>query len=166
MGDAIPGPSSAHVAALRPRTVARLSEPVVSAQMRAPEAATSNADVVSAQEAAIALPRDFASAYAKGDLPRVMRLFTPDAVNNRGGIAAIAEDYDHLFHDSTLHELRLDDLEWVVHADRIVGSGAFEARIRHNDELSARSVQGWIQIEAVPINGRWRIQRILHRNSE
>ncbi len=144
----------------------RPSASAARSQMRAPAAETSNAEIASAQEAAIALPRDFASAYAMGDLPRVMRLFTPDAVNNRGGIAAIAEDYDHLFHDSTLHELRLDDLEWVVHADRIVGSGTFEARIRHNDELTARSVQGWIQIEAVPINGRWRIQRILHRNSE
>ena len=144
----------------------RTSASAARSQMRDPAAETSNAEIASAQEAAIALPRDFASAYAKGDLLRIMRLFTPDAVNNRGGIAAIAEDYDHLFHDSTLHELRLDDLEWVVHADRIVGSGTFDARIRHNDELSARSVQGWIQIEAVPINGRWRIQRILHRNSE
>ena len=121
---------------------------------------------ITAQEAASALPREFSGAYAKGDLAGMMRLFTPNAVNNRGGIEAIAEDYDNLFNDSSARELHLDGLEWSVQAERIVGSGAFEARIRHKDDLSAKRVQGWIQIEAVPINGRWKIQRILHRNTE
>ncbi len=142
------------------------SSPTASASTPTPIPDSVASGGISAQEAASALPREFAGAYAKGDLAGMMRLFTPNAVDNRGGIEAIAEDYDSLFNDSSSRELRLDALEWSVQAERIVGSGTFEARIRHKDAVFAKRVQGWIQIEAVPINGRWKIQRILHRNTE
>ena len=132
----------------------------------APTVAVAKPDGMSPQHAATVVPHEFEDAYAKGDLSRMMRLFAPNAVDNRGGIDAIQEDYNRLFHESSARELRLDALKWTVQADRIVGSGTFEARIRHHDALLAQSVHGWIQIEAVPIDGRWKIQRLLHRNTE
>ncbi len=119
-----------------------------------------------AQEAAVDLSHAFATAYAGGNLSRMMRLFGPDAVDNRGGIQTITEDYDHLFQGTSSRELDLNEVQWMVRSDRIVGSGPFHARIRKNGELSATRVDGWILIEAAPMNGDWKIQRILHRNAQ
>jgi hypothetical protein len=131
------------------------------------EATPTPSNGTSPQHAVMVVPRDFENAYASGDLARMMRLFAPGAVNNRGGIDAIRTDYDRLFHGSSTRSLRLDELKWVILPDRIVGSGAFEARIRRTtDEEPAEAVRGWIQIEAIPIDGSWKIQSLMHRNSE
>ena len=121
---------------------------------------------ISPQDAIKLVPLGLEDAYAKGDLGQMMRLFAPNAVNNRGGIEAIRQDYEHLFRGSVSRQLRLEDLKWTVLPDRIAGSGAFEAQIRHGDEQVGRHVRGWIQIEVVPIDGSWKIQRLVHRNAE
>ncbi len=121
---------------------------------------------MSAEVATKLLPLIFEDAYAKGDLIQMMRLFAPSASNNRGGIEAIRQDYDHLFRASVSRRLNLEELKWTVLPDRIAGSGAFEAQVRQGDDQAGKRVRGWIQIEAVPINGDWKIQRLLHRNTE
>jgi hypothetical protein len=123
-------------------------------------------DGMSPQHAMTLVPQAYEDAYAKGDLAQMMRLFAPDAVENHGGIENIRDDYSHLFQNASVHELRLEDLHWILRPDRIVGSGSCEARIRNNDEQSANRVRGWIQIEAVPMDGNWKIQRLLYRNAE
>ncbi len=112
------------------------------------------------------LPRKFATAYAKGDLSEMMRLFAPDAVDNRGGIDAITEDYQLLFRETAERNVDLNGMKWIIQADHITGSGAFDVRLRRYDELFVKHVKGWIQIEARLINGRWKIQRIVHKNAE
>jgi hypothetical protein len=118
---------------------------------------------MSPQEATKFVPRAFSDAYAKGDLAQMMRLFAPDAVNDRGGIDAISMDYDHLFRDSGKRNLQLIDLSWAIQPDRIAGSGSFVAQIEHGG-VPATQVRGWIQIEAILLNGHWKIHRLLHGN--
>jgi hypothetical protein len=118
---------------------------------------------ISPQEATKSVPRAFEDAYAKGDLALMMGLFAPDAVNERGGLDAISQDYDHLFRESGKRDLRLVDLSWVVQPDRIAGSGSFVAQIQHSG-TPATQVRGWIKIEAISLNGHWKIHRLLHGN--
>jgi hypothetical protein len=62
---------------------------------------------------AIALVRRFATAYEAGDLAGLMRLFTSDARNNRGSLAAIFEDYDALFARTQARSLDLQVVGWI-----------------------------------------------------
>jgi hypothetical protein len=124
-----------------------------------------SASAMSPEEATKVLPRAFEDAYAKGDLTQMMGLFSADAVNDRGGIAAISQDYEHLFHNSGKRDLRLVDLGWVMQPDRIVGNGSFEALIQH-DGAAPTQARGWIQVEAILLNGHWKIHRLLHGNSQ
>lgn len=109
-----------------------------------------------------AVSRSLVSAYATGDISRMMRLFAPDAVENRGGIDAIEADYRTLFRDSVWRELDLSGVNWVIHADRIVGSGAYVAHVRARGDKNAKSFTGWIRIEAVLLGGEWKIETLLH----
>jgi DnaJ-domain-containing protein 1 len=118
------------------------------------------------QETANALAGSFTRAYAAGDLSAMMGLFSADAVNNRGGVDAIATDYDKLFRETQSRELRLERLAWTTSDDRIVGSGPFQANIQRRGDSTAQRVDGWITIEARLIDGHWRIQRIIHRNAQ
>ncbi|HEY2345013.1 MAG TPA: DnaJ domain-containing protein [Xanthomonadaceae bacterium] len=151
-----PGPSSAVRA--RPEAVANAGDPQtgIAATTGSPAigspAATANAPA--------ALSHDFVAAYNRGDLVQLLQLFTPDAVDEHGGIAAISSDYGRLFDGTSSRELDLDGLHWTVAADRIVGSGEFAARIRRRDEASDRQLRGRMEIDAVLVEGRWKIRRI------
>ena len=95
----------------------------------------------------------------------MMRLFSVNAVDNQGDVAAIAEDYGRLFRGTQRRELRLDRLAWTTGENRIIGSGPFEAIIRRHGDVFTRHVDGWITIEAGLVDGDWRIQRIIHRDT-
>jgi len=118
----------------------------------------------SAHAAARSLPRDFAAAYARGDHAALMRLFAPDARENRDGRAVIAENYRRLFAQTSARALDLAALTWTIEPERIVGQGAFTVRLRTLGQGAEKSVQGWIRIEARPIGGDWKIARLLHGN--
>jgi len=119
---------------------------------------------MSPQEGGAFIARSFESAYDEGDVGRFLRLFASDAVSNRGGIDAIRDDYSRLFHNSRSRTLHLDRLAWIYRDDRIVGTGDFDARIVNVDR--SFEVRGWIRIEAVPVGGLWKIQRLQHGNRE
>ncbi|MBS0576684.1 MAG: DnaJ domain-containing protein [Proteobacteria bacterium] len=120
----------------------------------------------SAHAAARSLPRDFAAAYARGDHAALMRLFAPDARENRDGRAVIAENYRRLFAQTSARALDLAALTWTIEPERIVGQGAFTVRLRTLGQGAEKSVQGWIRIEARPIGGDWKIARLLHGNDQ
>jgi len=121
----------------------------------------------SSPQAGIAqIPKEFEEAYARGDVSQMMGLFTTDATNNRGGVDAIRDDYRHLFHASRARALRLEGLNWIIQPGRIVGNGRFVANIWHDGTRVPQLVNGWIRIEAVPSDGRWKIRRVEHRNAE
>ena len=119
-----------------------------------------------AHAAARSLPRDFAAAYARGDHAALMRLFAPDARENRDGRAVIAENYRRLFAQTSARALDLAALTWTIEPERIVGQGAFTVRLRTLGPGAEKSVQGWIRIEARPIGGDWKIARLLHGNDQ
>lgn len=128
----------------------------------APPVAPPPAAPLPAAQAVAAVPRQFVAAYAQGDLDRMMALFSTDAVENRGRIDAIARDYRRLFADTSMRSLDLDALVWTIRPGRIVGVGPYVAYFRAQGGEGDRRVQGWIRIEAVPMKGGWKIQRLLH----
>ncbi len=132
---------------------------------RASTAASADTAVESSQNATRSISRSFARAYASGDLPTMMQLFSVDAVSNRGGVQAIAEDYNHLFSTTLSRQLKLDRLAWTTSADRIIGSGPFEAIIQRKQDAPAETVRGWLTIEATVDDGEWRIKRIMHKSA-
>lgn len=58
-----------------------------------------------------ALLQRFVSTYESADLGGFMKLFAPDARENRGGIADIRKDYGQLFAGSDMRRLQLYDLQ-------------------------------------------------------
>ena len=119
-----------------------------------------------APAAATALAQAYVHAYANGDLPAMMGLFSADAVGNRGGVNAIATGFDTLFRATRSRELQLQDLTWTSpDPDRMLGIGPFKAILRWRGESTDRQVRGWITIDARRVDGHWRIQRLMHRNA-
>jgi len=74
-----------------------------------------------------ALLQSFVGAYESADLRGFMALFAPDARENRGGIAAIREDYGQLFAGSDLRRLQLFDVHMVPAA-----YGMLDVRARYH----------------------------------
>jgi hypothetical protein len=118
----------------------------------------------SPREAADLLSKAFMHAYGAGDLGEMRKLFGTDADNDHGGLDAIMQDYGDLFRETRSRELRLERLTWTTGADRVVGSGPFQATIQWRGNVPAQRVDGWITIDARRIDGQWRIQRIVRRS--
>ncbi|MEO5595572.1 MAG: DnaJ domain-containing protein [Lysobacteraceae bacterium] len=136
-----------------------------SATKRSRAPAVTNANAESARDATRSISHSFARAYSEGDLAIMMRLFSIDAVNNRGGVQAIARDYDHLFRTTLSRQLKLDRVAWTTGRNRIIGSGPYEAIIQRNKDEPEESIEGWITIEATLEDGDWRINRIVHKDA-
>lgn len=124
---AAPAPTTS--ASLTPVPAAPAPPPAAAA---APVAATSPVtaaaavSAVASPAAARALLQRFVSAYESADLHGFMALFAPDARENRGGIAAIREDYGQLFAGSDLRRLQLYDVRIVPAA-----YGMLDVRVRY-----------------------------------
>ena len=73
-----------------------------------------------------ALLQRFVSTYESADLRGFMALFAPDARENRGGVAAIREDYGQLFAGSDLRRLQLYDVRIAPAAHAMI-----DVRIRY-----------------------------------
>ncbi len=74
-----------------------------------------------------ALLQRFVSTYESADLRGFMALFAPDARENRGGVAAIREDYGQLFAGSDLRRLQLYDVRIVPAAHAMI-----DVRVRYH----------------------------------
>lgn len=98
----------------------------VAAATTSPIAAAAAASAAASPAAARALLQRFVSTYESADLRGFMALFAPDARENRGGIAAIREDYGQLFAGSDLRRLQLYDVRIVPAA-----YGMLDVRVRY-----------------------------------
>ena len=140
-GRTAPGPRAATTpVAAAPVKAAASSASAASASMPG-AAATPSAPVTPAVEtpaiavtapaapgaAVQALLQRFVSTYESADLRGFMTLFAPDARENRGGIAAIREDYGQLFAGSDLRRLRLYDVRIVPAAHAMI-----DVRVRYH----------------------------------
>lgn len=121
---AVPVPLTPAPATSAPAPAAA-AEPVSAATTSSPTAAV--AALSTASPAAVrALLQRFVSAYESADLRDFMALFAPDVRENRGGIAAIREDYGQLFAGSDLRRLQLYDVRIVPAA-----YGMLDVRVRY-----------------------------------
>src|SRR5690606_3204703 len=111
---------------------------------------------------ALALLDAFTSAYAAGDLRALMRLFTRDATNNRGGLAAIAFDYQQLFDESEARELVLSPNGWLKGDNGATVLARFEARVQYEGRWRANRSLGDIRFDLAREDGVLRIRSIRH----
>ncbi|MBS0193333.1 MAG: DnaJ domain-containing protein [Proteobacteria bacterium] len=151
----------------RAAPITATGEPARPTEVARPVQTSRRADPGSSpMDGAIAVTRTFVAAYAAGDLHGLMRLFTPTASNDRGGIDAIEQDYAGFFRQSRYRSLHWQPITWAVNADRAVGTGPFVARIAGQGDWMAHDVHGWMRMEVVRYEGEWKIQHLQHGNAE
>lgn len=108
----------------------------------------------------------FTAAYANGDLPALLGLFSADARNNRGGLQAIREDYASMFASTSRRALDLTRLRWRRDASLAHGEGPFVASLRRHDEANDRQVHGRLNLQLRIVGGQWRIAVVRHENAD
>ena len=114
------------------------------------------------ESAAHAVLDDFTRAYAAGDINALMRLFTHDAVNNRGGREAIAFDYQTLFEDTRERRLALIPNGWIARDDGAVVLAAYEAWIKEGRLRPGTTTRGDIRFTLRREDGRLKISQVIH----
>jgi hypothetical protein len=143
-------------AIVAPATVA----PAAAAPVAAAPAAADSAVLQEAQ--ARALLRRFSQAYEAGDIRTLMQLFTRDARNNRGGIEAIAYDYQSLFSATDSRELRLEPSGWMARDDGGTVLARYEAVVRVGGRQRPDVTQGDIRFDLRMENGVAKISVVTH----
>lgn len=111
---------------------------------------------------ALAVLDAFTRAYSAGDLRALMRLFTRDATNNRGGRAAIAFDYQSLFDESEARELQLRPNGWLQGEGSATVLARFEASVQREGRSRAGRSVGDIRFDLAREDGVLRIRNIRH----
>ncbi|PZO06766.1 MAG: hypothetical protein DCF27_12070, partial [Lysobacteraceae bacterium] len=114
------------------------------------------------QDSARALLSRFTDAYIAGDIQRLMGLFTRDAVNNRGGRDAIADDYQSLFSKSRQRRLTLWPSGWVERESEVVVLATYETWVKEGRVLPGNTTRGTIRFTLRRENGELKISRLLH----
>lgn len=112
---------------------------------------------------AMALLEQFRRNYAGGDLAALLGLFTADARNNRGGLTAIAEDYERLFKQSDRRDIDWVDPVWLGNGNRGSITARYRATLLHSGKLRASKVEGDIRFDLRLDGDAVRIERVLHR---
>ncbi len=145
-----------------PRAAAASSAPMVPASEAAATAVTTP---VAPGAAVRALLRRFVSTYESADLGGFMKLFAPDARENRGGIAAIREDYGQLFAGSDLRRLQLYDLRIVPAAHAMIDVRVrYRAGVLMHGASSMADYSGGLHLVLRPDPQGLRIIRLLRGN--
>ena len=114
------------------------------------------------ESAAQFLLDQFTTAYARGDLPGLMRLFASDATNNRGGRDAIAYDYQELFDQTRKRQLLLQRQGWLQSGNTATVLASFEARVTPAGGLISPSSHDNIRFDLGWENGSLRIRGVRH----
>ena len=112
--------------------------------------------------AAHAVLDDFTRAYAAGDINQLMRLFTRDAINNRGGRAAIAYDYQALFEETRERRLALVPNGWIARDDGAVVLAAYEAWTKEGRLRPGTTTRGDIRFTLRREDGHLKISQVIH----
>ncbi|HEX5754964.1 MAG TPA: DnaJ domain-containing protein [Arenimonas sp.] len=112
---------------------------------------------------AMALLEQFQRSYGAGDLQALMRLFTGDARNNRGGLNAISEDYEQLFRASDSRRIEWSEPVWLGNGDRGSVSARYRATVLPSGELRPNTVEGDIRFDLRRDGDVARIERVRHQ---
>jgi ketosteroid isomerase-like protein len=120
------------------------------------------ADASLDEAAAHAVLARFTEAYAAGDINALMRLFTRDAVNNRGGRAAIVYDYQSLFSQTRERHLALVPNAWIVRGDSALVLAGYEAWVKEGRLRPATTTRGDIRFTLRREDGELKISQVMH----
>ena len=153
---AAPSAVSSTPAVVATSAVEAASVPISSAPATAPTPAGPPTEA----EARILL-QGFSAAYAAGDINALMRLFTRDATNNRGGRDAIAYDYQTLFNQSRRRELQLQPSGWIARGQGAVVLARYEARVTAG-LLRTSTTRGDIRFTLATEDGLLKISQVIH----
>lgn len=107
----------------------------------------------------------FSVAYARGDLPELLSLFSADARNNRGGLVAIAEDYEQFFAGSGWRSIDFADMQLIQDDGGATATAYFAAQIQPLRKGKMVKVSGRIQFDLRQDAGRVVIERLLHEEA-
>ena len=134
----------------------------IAAVVAAPEPAAAEAVVPRVERAqAYGVLDQFSSAYAAGDINGLMRLFTRDARNNRGGRDAIVFDYQSLFSTTDQRELRFQPSGWMQgEPDRATLLASYQARVTVAGKRRPEASRGQIRFDLRREDGVLRISQI------
>jgi len=122
------------------------------------------ADALLQESQAHELAREFGIAYQNGDISALMRLFTADARNNRGGRDAIVYDYQSLFSGTESRQLQLTPTGWILRGDGGTLLANYRARVRSSGRLRAEVSEGTIRFDLRMVDGRARISLVRHND--
>ena len=106
------------------------------------------------------LLREFGLAYQSGDINALMRLFTADARNNRGGRDAIVYDYQSLFSGTESRQLDLTPTGWILREEGGTLLATYRARVRSSGRLRADVSKGTIRFDVRMVDGQARISQV------
>lgn len=104
----------------------------------------------------------FVAAYSAGDLPALMALFTRDARNNRGGIEAIAFDYQSLFERTEQRAIELEPTAWISHGEHGTVLARYRAEVRAPDQRRPSRSEGEIRFDLRRVGSGIRISQVRH----
>lgn len=104
----------------------------------------------------------FVAAYSAGDLPALMALFTRDARNNRGGIEAIAFDYQSLFERTEQRAIELEPTAWISHGEHGTVLARYRAEVRAPDQRRPSRSEGEIRFDLRRVGSGIRITQVRH----
>jgi hypothetical protein len=107
----------------------------------------------------------FSVAYARGDLPGLLSLFSADARNNRGDLVAIAEDYEQFFAGSGWRSIDFADVQLIQDDSGATATAYFAAQIKPLSKSKMVKVSGRIQFDLRKDAGRVVIARLLHEEA-
>jgi ketosteroid isomerase-like protein len=127
-----------------------------------PEGPPTSIEATIEQASAHAVLDKFSTAYAAGDINALMRLFTRDAVNNRGGREAIAYDYQSLFSQSRERRLNLAPKGWITRDNGAVVLAAYEAWVREGRLRAGTTTRGDIRFTLRREDGELKISQVIH----
>ncbi|WP_158637260.1 DnaJ domain-containing protein [Arenimonas daejeonensis] len=104
----------------------------------------------------------FTQAYVAGDISALMRLFTRDASNNRGGRDAIAYDYQSLFSKSQQRQLQIEPTAWLQRDDGATVLARYSTAVQAAGQRRPTRSTGNIRFEFRRDAGTLRISQVRH----
>lgn len=109
------------------------------------------------------LLQSFVTSYNRGDVDKLMALFSQEArTNDRTNILQIRSDYEQLFKTTKSREIVLSDVTWKFKQNNAVANGHFEAKIQPLRDHKINVYRGKIRIAVTKFEGGILITQLLH----
>ncbi|MDH5216357.1 MAG: hypothetical protein OEX19_01575, partial [Gammaproteobacteria bacterium] len=105
----------------------------------------------------------YESAYNRGDKNALAGLFDQNVQSNEiSGRSAVLESYQRLFDSTTVRELAIADLMWVIEGGTAHGVSDFQLAVRQHNSTTLSVHHGKIELLVAPGVSGIVIVRIMH----